>query len=128
MVLPFKGFRGRTVVEFAFTLTPVGYIAIIWCSIPFNAMFARRGLTTPPCGVPCSGNSAFIPAFKHRKIPSFRQEGAIKLSIIELCEILSKHFSISSSITLLSIPFALEFRFENRYFCASCAERPVLNP
>ena len=41
---------------------------------------------------------------------------------------LSKHFSISSSITRFSIPLALEFKLLNSCICASCAERPVLNP
>ena len=97
-------------------------------SIPLSAMLASSGLTTPPCGVPWSGNPIFVPALRHRKIPSFNPEGAIRLSMIAEWLIRSKHFSISNSITRLLIPFTLELRLSNRYFWALCAERPVLNP
>ena len=97
-------------------------------SIPLSATLANRGLTTDPCGVPCSGYSGLTPAFRHRAIPCLIFLGAMSLFRIAVWLIRSKHFSISSSMTRLSIPFALELRFKNRYFCASCAERPVLNP
>ena len=51
-------------------------------SIPLSAMLAKSGLTTPPWGVPCSGNSGCIPAFRHRKIPIFSPFGAIRFPII----------------------------------------------
>ena len=73
-------------------------------SIPLSAMLANKGLTTPPCGVPCSGNSRFIPALRHRNIPNLSDAGAINLSMIVLWEIRSKHFLMSNSITRFKYP------------------------
>jgi hypothetical protein len=81
---------------------PSRYLWIL--SIPLSAMLANKGLTTPPCGVPCSGNSGLVPAFKQRNMPALMPLGAIRFSIIVVWLIRSKHFSISSSITLLLIP------------------------
>lgn len=46
----------------------------------------------------------------------------MRLSIMVVWLILSKHFSISSSMTRLLIPFELDFRFSCRIFWASCAD------
>jgi hypothetical protein len=90
--------------------------------------YALRRAPTPPWGVPCSGYSGLIPFFRDRNIPILVPFGAMSFSIIVEWLILSKHFSMSSSNTRLSIPWALELRFKNSIFCASCAERPGLNP
>jgi hypothetical protein len=39
-----------------------------------------NGLTTPPCGVPCSGNSGLIPVFRQRNIPVLMPFGAMSRS------------------------------------------------
>ncbi len=82
----------------------------------------------PLAGLRSSVNSELTPDFKHRNIPVFIPVGAMSRSIMDEWLILSKHFSISSSITRFSNPFDVERRLSNRYFCALCAERPVLNP
>ncbi len=77
---------------------------ITWCSssTPFNAMLARSGLTTPPCGVPCSGNSGLTPAFRHLRVPVKILVGAIiSLSMTEWLR-RSKHLEMSISRTLFS--------------------------
>jgi len=61
-----------------------------------------RTTPTPPWGVPCSGNSGLTPALRQRKIPFFMPCGAMRLSMIAVWLILSKHFSISSSMTRFS--------------------------
>ncbi len=59
-------------------------------SIPLSAILANKGLTTPPCGVPCEGYSGLTPASRHRKIPSLMPNGAMSRSMIDEWLILSK--------------------------------------
>ncbi len=87
-----------------------------------------RSAPTPPCGVPCSGNPGFTPDLRQRKIPVLMPIGAMSLSMMDEWLILSKHFDISSSMTRFSIPRLWLCKFAYKIFCASCAERPVLNP
>jgi hypothetical protein len=76
-------------------------------STPFRAMLLKRGEITPPWGIPLVGlvTTPFstIPAFIHwcmNEHPD-RQRILLVSSSINLCEILSKHFSISTAKTCL---------------------------
>ncbi len=60
-------------------------------------MLANSGDTTPPCGVPCEGNSGLMPDFRQRPKPFVMNSGAITRSKIALWLMRSKHFSMSSS-------------------------------
>ena len=42
----------------------------------------KNGITTPPCGVPGSGNSGLTPAFRQRNIPVLMSLEAMSFSIM----------------------------------------------
>ena len=85
-------FLGKLSVGFPKKQYTLSYFCILaksgcsldWCisSIPLSAILASNGLTTPPCGVPCSGNPGLTPDFRQRNIPVLMPLGAMCRSIM----------------------------------------------